>query len=772
VISDEPYNSGDDRELVGRSRLPKPRVAIDSDPVRPAKQMAVEDTGDRPSDGCSRLETRLWRTPKAVECVRNWGLTTATMRRFHLGLKEPYLSRQTGEVTDQALSFPIIGSQGWIPNRYAYLNLEGLTSNPAHPVGWGPGRPLTAFSRRPFRSASLVLVDSMVDLWLMAQALDTPGETLVVASRSHPQDLPVEWLSDGFWATWSRVTLLVRSASDEERIARLVSGRSRAPVHVISVDTDARDCLMLDRLDGVGMRALVDAAPVWEPTVHGGASEEVAPVADSPLVLEGAYHRGRMYHPVMMESATIGPDGTQERSYVVRVLRSDGQLLEASALPCPPGTPPERRVVALSDGTRIVELPRPSSFQSWSHGSLSAFMDDRAEGRAPAHRPLAGILRDLEAYLRASVWLPDPDAYAVLSLFVVAGFVHRVFEAMPILLLNGPSGSGKSELGTALASVGINAMVVGQVSGAGLIRLIDETRGLLVIDDLEAISGGTTAKAAEIGQVLKCSYKQATARKAIPGRGGRVRIHDFYGPKVVSNIGGAEAVLGTRMISIRTAPGEPVEAELSAPAVAPDALRDEMHVWAMCSAIDVERAYRPHSRSARSRADELAACLRAIAALSGELEISERLARFLNRPDTVEEDGARKAEPADLVADAVRSIIARGSGPSVSLVQIQLELALPILGTHGAQEVTPESIGRWLLALGLRDQAVPVERRRLYGVATRIYALTAAPTSVGDQGDAFSFCTETDCDRCPYSQVCEGTVEGLRTAKSARLQSL
>ena len=62
----------------------------------------------------------------------------------------------------------------------------------------------------------------------MAQALDTPGETLVVASRSHPQDLPVEWLSDGFWATWSRVTLLVRSASDEERIARLVSGRSRA----------------------------------------------------------------------------------------------------------------------------------------------------------------------------------------------------------------------------------------------------------------------------------------------------------------------------------------------------------------------------------------------------------------------------------------------------------------------------------------------------------------------------------------------------------------
>ena len=66
-------------------------------------------------------------------------------------------------------------------------------------------------------------------------------------------------------------------------------------------------------------------------------------------------------------------------------------------------------------------------------------------------RPLGKMIRDVYKHLRASVWLPYPEDYAVLALTVPVTYVQAAFDAVPLFIVNGPAGSGKSQLGIAMS---------------------------------------------------------------------------------------------------------------------------------------------------------------------------------------------------------------------------------------------------------------------------------------------------------------------------------
>jgi len=350
------------------------------------------------------------------------------------------------------------------------------------------------------------------------------------------------------------------------------------------------------------------------------------------------------------------------------------------------------------------------------------------------------------------------------------------------MIVTGGKGTGKSELGEAIVSVSFNAVVVGQASAASVVRLMDEARVLIVLDDLESLGRALKDHSfSDISQMLKLSYKKKTGRKAITDKGGKTRVFDFYGPKVVNNTRGVDAILGSRMIHIPTRrmpdfqPG--VAALKGDDPEEPARLRDELHAWGMANACRVHDGYRELMACRRERDDEIAAPLRAIAALSGDPRVSEALEKTFAR-QAADPAGAR--DPLQVLREAVGNCIKSGATEQLSGAQLMLELRL-IAGRQNNDEGTegkvrwesPLWVGQQLRGLGALDVRKKVSRRRLYGVVTRIYHLSgnyADTNAMNEPGRPrarapLAFCEEMTCERCPYQAVCESTIAGLMYAK-------
>ncbi len=153
------------------------------------------------------------------------------------------------------------------------------------------------------------------------------------------------------------------------------------------------------------------------------------------------------------------------------------------------------------------------------------------------------------------VLLPRENDYVLAALVVMTSYVQAVFDAVPLVLIVGPPGSGKTELARLMADVGANGVVItGQTSAATAARLIDETGGLVAFDDLEEVRQRSgSAEASNLEQFLKVSYKKETALKQwTDTKGMRVQTLNFFGVKVITNTQGTGEILGSRMFTIRT----------------------------------------------------------------------------------------------------------------------------------------------------------------------------------------------------------------------------
>jgi hypothetical protein len=401
-----------------------------------------------------------------------------------------------------------------------------------------------------------------------------------------------------------------------------------------------------------------------------GSLEQVGDFAVKPANINGAFVNGYLYYPFTVERREMektergGGDATRRvvTSYVTKVVRSDGAVLDVTKLASPRGTPRERQVLALTDGTRIEKEPQISHYATWQLESIQSFIRALQGNRLAPHRPLNELLVELVGHLRRSVWLPYENDYVVLALYAAMSFVYQVFDAIPLLMIRGEKGTGKSELGDAIAKVSCNATVIGQGSAAGVIRLLNEARGLVVLDDLESVGRAMEMTSfGDINQMLKLSYKKGTGRKAITDKSGKTTVFDFYGPKIINNTRGVDPILGSRMLHVQTR-RIPDAARLDAPLTGSEAdelaqLRDELHTWGMANAKLVYEHYMCLADHKGGRQHEIVAPLRAIARVSGEENIQASL------EEAVERQFARRRKienPVDLIKEAIDNCIRRG----------------------------------------------------------------------------------------------------------------
>ena len=577
--------------------------------------MAVgRDTGD---SNLRRLMSNLRRHPEAMAALRRLGIEPATMESCGIGLREP-VTRADGRVVDGVLSYALREEGG--RRRFGCVALDGVTSNGEHAVAWSAGRAATV--RWSVGHGTTIVCGSPVQAWQLGQAAERAGLAVTTVASSQPDAAPAEWSAPAFWSA-ERVIV-----TDEvtPALRRLVLDRYRGAAEIAAgVSCMKEGALSVGERHDVWLSEIMEWAVRHAPVA---ATEAAGDFASEPVAVNGGFVAGRMLHPFAVERRHEQPGaagGVPRLVYSVEtlVLRSDGEVLEGRVLPAPRGTPAGARVHALTDGTRIDGLPRAAAHGAWSLASIRAFIAARLAGEDPCVRGAEAMLGDVHSFLASRVVLPRPGDLWVATAFVALTHMFRIFDALPILRVMGGKGSGKSELGAALAALSYGGVVMGPGSAAALVRLASECGGLVVLDDAEGLrteAGGF----GELAQCLKLGHKASTARKPIVVGGGRVEVMDFFGPRVLTATRDVDPILGSRCVTIAT---EALERPgLTACEVDPAALRDDLRTLAMARSGEVERRYRELMRERGGRADEILAPLVAIAEVLGGPAMSAALA--------------------------------------------------------------------------------------------------------------------------------------------------
>jgi hypothetical protein len=728
----------------------------------------------------AKLRKRLHDNKRAIQYLTNRGLTIDTIDHFSLGLSLPYSSKKRGREQSDALVYPLRSRDGRFYNKYGYCNIPDVTLNPPESRFWISGDARTYYADSAAGKKLVFVCQSALDLWRHWQSFQGASfraDFLLISSTSDSV-FPEEWKEQSFWAGWETIFLGHDNDPAGEQLTHQLAeliGRDSRRVRVPTSFGRNWTEFWQGGADISEFTSLVRDAPVLSLKVQSYEEDTqgYGRFAYKPVNINGAFHNGHLYYAVQIlnrsKEVILGNTGSSVTVDVEKletvVVRSDRTIHSAVSAAAPKGTRENDRVMRLTDGTLIDKEPRPNKYGTWSWPSIQAYLDGKAKGRK-----LGEILRDVAAYLKASVWLPHEEDYSLLTLIVPVTFAQAVFDSVPLVLVNGPAGSGKSELGRAMARVCSNAYVCGQSSAAAIARFINESRGFVVLDDMEGI-GGRGGQFSELVQALKLSYNKATAVKLWTDvKTMRTQLLDFYGVKMINNTRGAGEILGSRMLKIQTRKilesfrGDFGNMPPTATARL-NHLRDELHTWTFENAKLLDETYRNLYPKTPDRADEITAPLYVMAAIARDAELSSRFNVALTRQ---RRPPLSYGNPQELLNEALKALVAQGYN-LISPTHLSLEIRRLIDTDDNSDSAgmtgwaRPGPVGRLLRSLEvINEDDARTKRVRVFGLNLRFYPLresylTGVKEWFEKRGTAFTpgmkqpteFCGE--CASCPYS---------------------
>ena len=721
------------------------------------------------------------------------GLRPETIEHFQLGLYT-YTDKATQSVIyANALSYPQLDAQGNARARFLRSLIPGVTTGRnSGEKDWASGEPSTYWVTPTLGRRTLVVVEGAKDGWRLWQEIQgTPlASTLCIITSTHGSVIPREWQDDAqtFWGAWERIYAGQDADGTGDKLAAKIKGISLRDVHRLRVpEALGKDWTDFFQAGGTleEFTRLLESSRSISPEMNT-VPEPTAPdkpglYAVDPIDVNTAFVRGHLYYPFRAFEVVADGDliGRRWRNWV---LRSDGTLCKSDYLPAPRGTPREDLVLALDDGTILSKSPVADPVRgTFKTDSIQQFRQAREQGRSAMTMTPALMLEKIHQHLQSTVILPYSEDYALLAFVVVTSYVQAIFDAVPLVLVVGVAGSGKSEIGKSIAEVSCNATVInGQTSAASVARVLDSLGGLAVFDDLEGIAGSSKNKGdfSELVQQLKVSYKKATAKKSVTNTNTmRVEELSFFGIKVINNTEGADEILSSRMLKIHTrrVPKDLIEdhkrpAALNAQELAE--LRANLHFWAMESARDLHTLYRSEYAEHTQRQEEITAPLRVIARFIGHADLERTLGAAL----TQQEKSSDHIDSAtDLLVTAVRELVRQGYWHMVSTRQLMLEMQRLAGDTWGKSSTTeiaewqePRWVGRQLRTAMIVDPRAKDERPRLWGVQMRVHKLEeqfVAETISALQAEGFEvliepkvpldFCECVPCPNCPYLTHCD-----------------
>lgn len=775
----------------------------------PEKTAAVAPLGLMNEENNAKARRRLREHRVAMAYLTlTRGFTPATVERFKLGLSEPY-NKDDETVHAFALAAPLVGFDGRFYKKYVNYSVPGVTvDNREKPQkAWSPGAARAYYAGDCRKKPWLFICDGLKDLWALSQLLEGSGldaQLALASSTNGGQGLPEEWKTLEFWARWEKVFAghdndrpdpLTNKRAGEEHAMSVARLAEREVLRVTPPGVKDWNDWLLEGNTAADFRRLLEEAEPLQPEApikdnDDGSSE--GRFSANPISIVGAFHSGHLYEAVRTVRRDFDREtGEMEERYETVIIRSDRTEHYVRRMKAPKGTPEQNIIKRLyPDGTLLSCDPEPNPNLTWTWDSIQAWKEGK--GKTPAFKV---IMERIVSHLRGAVWLPYADDYAILACAVAASYVQQIFDAVPLLLITGAAGTGKSELGMAMKSMGANSKnVLGVVSAATLARYIDSTRGLAVIDDLEEIANSKDTAFGDLVQSLKLSYKKSTAMKMVTEmKNGKAyqRQFNFFGIKVISNTRGSDAILGTRMLTIQTRQmpkGLRLDHETVMTPEQLDEVRNHLHTWAFSNVKEVHSAYQAIFPNKSSRQEEISAPLRVIAALSGNEALQQSLERALERQGRVKKD---PDSPEEVLKEALSSIIRRSVEKAgeiqtwVTITQVMMEMQAMVDVNYGKEFTTslssidkPEWVGRMIRQVYAEDANNLSARTNMFGKGLRAYELSKEFVSevltqmqqespdlfrmpLKSTNDFKAFCA--GCPTCPYRTRCDMQAEREQT---------
>jgi len=691
-------------------------------------------------DTALKQRKRLFKNKAALDYLYGRGLEDKTIERFFMGLSQEWVNKDSGEKRSDALLCPLRDVDGKLQNRYVYYNVPGVSVNPLNKNGWMKGEVATYYSDTLTSQKVLFVCEGLKDIWRHWQELlksDFLTDMILITS-THGSTFPEEWKETVFWSQWDTVYCAQDNDDAGQDMARriaLIAGR------------DVRRALVPHRFgkDWTDFWQNGGTIELFQETLSQSAiiSQEISSVNQTgrvtfdPIDINGAFHNSHLYYPVqtLYREAEKHFDQTGKvveeivESLETVVIRSDRTVHTAISSKPRKGAGKDQIVWRLTDGTLIESPPRANPYGTWSWESINAYL-----AGSNKTRQFGKMLKDVYKHLYASVWLPYPEDYSVLALTVPVTYAQAAFDAVPLFIVNGPAGSGKSQLGIAMSQICANGSVIGQTSAASIARYIDESRGFVVLDDLESLGNKGNNKDAnafsELAQALKLSYNKSTGVKLWTDvKTMKTEKLNFYGVKFINNTQGVDSILGSRMLHIQTrmmpaeARAEFHERQGLSPARL-KTLRDELHTWTFENISQVVQVYSELIPGKSDRSEEITAPLKVISAIAGDSEIDSdfKTAIAMQRRKII-----RPEDPMEVLWEALRNLVIQGFAWIMPNHLIN-EMKTLIPRVHDQQSTTqiPEWqqtswIGRQLRIFDLIDPNVPGKRYRVRGGHLRAF---------------------------------------------------
>lgn len=412
-------------------------------------------------------QERLLKYSKAFgRVLRGKGLTRETIGKFYIGLADR-VPVGDDSFCSNALAAPVLGRDGNPQKHWVYETIPDISINPGQDEVWASSDPLAYYSGNVRGKKRIFVCDRVADVWRLFQEAKGRDDFLFVSS-THPSVIAEELCKLEFWKDFEEVSFGFTGGEDGDRLAAKL--KEFCP-------TDVKRVILPEKF--VSWNDFFNSGEIFEDLIELISTATTIPdsvLSKNDLTLgesslgefavaavncNGAFVNGHLYYPYRVEKRQLERekrrDGTVTESvvtsYLIKVVRSDGAVLDIGYLPAPRGTPTSARVLALSDGTRIESAPPAKLHATWYLGSIQEFIRCLESGKAPLSRPFRLILADIEDHFRRAVRLPFDEDYAVAALYVAMSFLYNVFDAIPLLLVSGEKGTGKTELGLAFETV-------------------------------------------------------------------------------------------------------------------------------------------------------------------------------------------------------------------------------------------------------------------------------------------------------------------------------
>lgn len=191
------------------------------------------------------------------------------------------------------------------------------------------------------------------------------------------------------------------------------------------------------------------------------------------------------------------------------------------------------------------------------------------------------------------------------ALYNLLSYFYVIFDSVPYLKLSGLKGSAKTKLCLLFALMGFNPLMAVSMTPAIIYRTIQDTRGLLIIDEGENFQFADELRV-EIISILNSGWQSSgsVSRMDMDGRRKKRVKFSTYGPKIIGAINTTIETLADRgyeMVLLKTIDATKANREVSPRDKSMAGIRDSLYILLMNSWDEVREI-----ASSITNSDELA----------------------------------------------------------------------------------------------------------------------------------------------------------------------